>query len=76
MGLWSATAGLGVVMGPLLGGLLAGTLGWRSVFLLNVALVVLVVALSRSIRVPPRAAGRGLDLAGQAIGMLALGSLT
>ena len=27
VGLWSATAGLGVVMGPLLGGLLAGTLG-------------------------------------------------
>ena len=62
VGLWSATAGLGMVMGPLLGGLLAGTLGWRSVFLPNVARVVLVVALSRSIRETPRAAGRGLDL--------------
>lgn len=76
VGLWSATAGLGVVTGPLLGGLLAGTLGWRSVFLLNVALVVLVVALSRSIRETPRTAGRGLDLAGQATGIVALGSLT
>lgn len=52
------------------------TLGWRSAFLLNVALVVLVVAFSRSIRETPRAAGHGLDLAGQASGMLALGSLT
>lgn len=76
VGLWSATAGLGVVTGPLLGGLLAGTLGWRSVFLLNVALVALVVALARSVRETPRITGRGLDLAGQATGILALGSLT
>ncbi|QIN77337.1 MFS transporter [Rubrobacter marinus] len=77
VGLWSATAGLGVAMGPLLGGLLAGSLGWRSVFGLNVALVVVVAALA--VRFVPRSAlvpGRGVDLAGQALGILALGSLT
>ena len=76
VGLWSATAGLGVVMGPLLGRLLAGTLGWRSVFLVNVALVAVVAAFVRSVRETPRAEGRGLDLAGQATGIVALGSLT
>lgn len=77
VGLWSATAGLGVVMGPLLGGLLAGALGWRSVFLFNVLLAVIVAALVvRFVRETPRALGRRLDLAGQATGVLALGSLT
>jgi len=77
IGLWSATAGLAVATGPLLGGLLAGLFGWRSVFLVNVALVVLVAALAvRSVAKMPRVEGRGLDLAGQVTGILALGSLT
>lgn len=77
VGLWSAIAGLGVAMGPLLGGLLAGSLGWRSLFLLNVALVIVVAALTiRFVPESARVPGRGLDLAGQALGILTLGSLT
>ena len=77
VGLWSATVGLGVAMGPLLGGLLAGSLGWRSLFLSNVALVVVVAALTvRFVPGSARVPGRGVDLAGQALGILALGSLT
>ncbi len=77
VGLWSATAGLGVAMGPLLGGLLAGSLGWRSLFLLNVALVILVAVLAvRFVPESARIPDRGLDLAGQVLGILTLGSLT
>jgi DHA2 family methylenomycin A resistance protein-like MFS transporter len=77
VGLWSATAGLGVATGPLLGGIMAGSLGWRSLFLSNVALVLVVAALT--LRFVPEAArvpGRGLDPTGQVLGILALGSLT
>ena len=77
VGIWSATAGLGVAMGPLLGGLLAGSLGWRSLFLLNVVLAVAIGVLTvRFVPETARMPGRGLDLAGQALGILALGSLT
>ncbi|MEV6014878.1 MULTISPECIES: MFS transporter [unclassified Streptomyces] len=51
MGLYGATAGLSMVAGQILGGLLvaadiAGT-GWRSVFLVNVPVVVLGLVLAR-----------------------------
>jgi Arabinose efflux permease len=51
MGLYGATAGLSMVAGQILGGLLvaadiAGT-GWRSVFLVNVPVVVLGLILAR-----------------------------
>ena len=77
VGLWSATAGLGVAAGPLLGGLIAGSLGWRSLFVLNVALVIFVSALTiRFVPASARISGRGLDPAGQILGILTLGSLT
>ena len=77
VGLWSATAGLGVATGPLLGGILSGSLGWRSLFLANVVLAVAVGVLTlRSVPEAARVPGRGLDFAGQALGILALGSLT
>lgn len=77
VGLWSATAGLGVVMGPLLGGVLAGSWGWRSVFLFNIPLVLVVAALVlRAVPETVRAEDRGLDLLGQVAGIFALGSLT
>lgn len=47
-GLWSATLGLGLVVGPLIGGVLTDAFGWRSVFLVNapIALVAIVLALT------------------------------
>ncbi|MFE5563966.1 MFS transporter [Amycolatopsis japonica] len=38
MGIWAATAGLGTVAGPLLGGVLSEHLGWEWIFLVNVPL--------------------------------------
>ena len=37
--------GLGLALGPVLGGVLVGTLGWRSIFLLNVPLIALSLAI-------------------------------
>ncbi len=41
---WSAVAGVGIVIGPTLGGLLLSHFWWGSVFLINVPLVVLALA--------------------------------
>lgn len=44
IGLWSGSAGLAAAIGPSLGGLLVTTIGWRTIFLVNVPLGLLAVA--------------------------------
>ncbi len=77
IGLWSGVSAMALVAGPLLGGLLTDSLGWRSVFYVNVpvgALALLVAG--RVIAESRNPAGRRLDLAGQLLAILTLGSLT
>ncbi len=62
---WSAVTGVGVVIGPTLGGLLLAHFWWGSVFLVNVPIVV--VALAGVLWVVPETAEpgrRSLDLVG------------
>jgi EmrB/QacA subfamily drug resistance transporter len=44
MGIYGATIGIAVAIGPLVGGLLTDGLGWESVFLLNVPIGIAAVA--------------------------------
>ncbi len=46
MSLWGATAGVGLLVGPLAGGLLVDQLGWRWIFLINVPLGAVGLALA------------------------------
>lgn len=41
IGIWAGIGSSALVLGPVLGGLLVGPLGWRAIFALNVPLVVL-----------------------------------
>jgi len=62
---WSAVAGVGVIIGPTLGGLLLSHFSWGSVFLVNVPIVV--VALAGVLWVVPETAEpgkRSLDVIG------------
>jgi len=65
--------GLASVIGPVVGGLLTQSLGWRSVFWVNVPVGALAVALLwRSYRDPPRKEIRRFEVGGPALGALCM----
>ena len=43
IGIWAATAGLGVALGPVVGGFLLDHFWWGSIFIVNVPLCVLAI---------------------------------
>jgi EmrB/QacA subfamily drug resistance transporter len=75
LGVWSAMSGISLAAGPILGGLLVDTAGWRFVFLINVPVVVAVFVLAGRIVPESRVAGRWpFDPAGQALIVVTLAS--
>jgi EmrB/QacA subfamily drug resistance transporter len=78
IGLWSALAGISGLVGPFLGGFLVDAVSWRLVFLVNVPLAVLIVAVAGRHVPESRAAGPHgrFDSLGAALGALALGGIT
>lgn len=77
VGWWGAAGGIALAAGPVLGGLLIAQVGWRGIFLINLPIGALGLALT--LRYAPTAvakAGRGLDVPGQFAAILALASLT
>lgn len=77
IGGWSAFSALALVLGPLLGGVLVQRVGWPSIFLINLPLGLLALALGAwgilERRHPQHAA---LDPAGQLLSIVALGALS
>lgn len=73
VGWWTASGGVSIAAGPVIGGLLIGALGWRWVFLVNLPLCLAAVVLTLMFvpEVPPREK-RPLDLPGQALAFVAL----
>ena len=76
IGIWAATAGLGVALGPVVGGVLLDHFWWGSIFIVNVPLTVVAIvagpALVPESRDPVR---RRIDWPGAAlsgVGLLAL----
>lgn len=72
IGVWGGVAGLSMVAGPLLGGVLVASVGWRSLFWVN--LPVGALALAMTVRYVPESRAphpRNLDVRGQAL-LLAL----
>ncbi|MFF4014965.1 MFS transporter [Streptomyces sp. NPDC001843] len=76
-GLWGSMAGIAASAGPLLGGLLVSTVGWRWVFLINLPVGVGCLLLtSRYVAPSPRHADRALDRPAQCAVVAAVASLT
>jgi len=77
MGTWGAISGLAVAAGPLLGGILVETLGWRAIFWVNIPIVVLAVLVARRYLTESRAPHpRRIDAPGQTLAMAFLAMLT
>ncbi|MGR8008077.1 MFS transporter [Streptomyces hypolithicus] len=68
IGVWASVFGLSMAVGPVTGGALIAGFGWRSVFWVNVPVIVVALVLS-SVFVPESRAQRAqrLDLPGQAL---------
>jgi EmrB/QacA subfamily drug resistance transporter len=76
IGWWSGVAGVSIASGPLLGGLLVQTLGWRSVFWVNVPVGLAAIALTSRFVPESRAARpRRFDPVGQVLMVATLGLL-
>lgn len=81
-GAWGMVAGTAAAAGPVLGGILVSTVGWRWVFLVNLPFGVLGLVLTgRHVPAPPSPApgaglGRGMDLPAQLSAALCLAALT
>jgi DHA2 family methylenomycin A resistance protein-like MFS transporter len=84
VGLWTAAGGVSIAAGPVAGGLLLSSLGWRSIFLVNIVLCCAAILLvfrfiprdsqatdSQANDSRPNAAQR-LDPAGQLLAIVAL----
>ena len=76
IGIFGATAGLSLVLGPILGGALVDGLGWRSIFWVNLPIVVLAVVFTSLFVPESRAAhGRRFDPIGQLLVIFVLGGV-
>jgi EmrB/QacA subfamily drug resistance transporter len=47
MGVWGSVFGISLAVGPVLGGVLVGTVGWRSIFWVNVPVGLAAIALTQ-----------------------------
>ena len=78
IGLWSSLAGIAGLVGPFLGGVLVDLASWRLVFLINVPVAVVIVAVSGKHVPESRDGGHHgrFDVAGAALGAVGLGGVT
>lgn len=73
LAVWAMAAGLGVGIGPVLGGVLVNVAGWPAVFLVNVPAVLAVLAIGPGLLPESRRPGAPpLDVVGAALSTVAL----
>jgi EmrB/QacA subfamily drug resistance transporter len=77
IGVWGGVIGISMALGPVLGGALVDSVGWRAVFLVNVPIGIVALILT-ALYVPESRADhpRRLDPVGQILVILGLASLT
>ena len=76
IGIWGGVVGLSMAFGPIAGGLLVETVGWRSIFWVNVPVGIAAIALTALFVPESRAPGpRKLDPVGQVLVIILLAAL-
>ncbi|MCU1490535.1 MAG: EmrB/QacA subfamily drug resistance transporter [Acidimicrobiaceae bacterium] len=77
IGVWAAVMGVSMALGPIVGGALVSSAGWRSIFWINVPIGILAVVLTHRYVPESRAPRpRRFDLVGQLLVIVLLASLT
>ncbi|WP_369045613.1 DHA2 family efflux MFS transporter permease subunit [Sinomonas sp. P10A9] len=68
IGIWGGISGLGVAVGPLVGGLVLGSWSWEAIFWINVPVGVVAVVLARLGLPESRGLSEPLDVLGAVLG--------
>ena len=77
VGIWGGVAGVSMALGPLLGGALTQSVGWRSIFWINLPIGLIAVSLAaRYVPESKAARARAFDPVGQLMVFIGLASLT
>jgi len=77
LGIWSGIFGVATACGPIVGGVLVSTIGWRSIFWLNVPIcAAMIVATLRYVPESRAPRPRRVDVPGQLLMIVLLASLT
>jgi EmrB/QacA subfamily drug resistance transporter len=77
VGIWGAVSGVSLGIGPLIGGALTETIGWRSIFWINVPIGIIAALLTaRFVPESKAARARAFDPVGQALVLIGLATLT
>ena len=77
IGIWAGVSGTALALGPVIGGVMVDSLGWQSIFYLNVPIgIIALVLTTRVVRESKNPEGRGLDLPGQLLAIVGLAALT
>jgi len=77
VGVWAAVVGVSMALGPVVGGLLVSSVGWRSIFWINLPVGLTAVVLTlRFIPESKAPMARRVDGIGQALVVVLLASLT
>ncbi len=76
VGVWGAVVGISTALGPMVGGLLIDSLGWKSVFWINLPICAAALVLT-TIFVPESKSGRarGIDPVGQVLAIAVMFTL-
>ncbi|HEY4276585.1 MAG TPA: MFS transporter [Conexibacter sp.] len=77
LGAWGGISGIGLAAGPVLGGVLVDSIGWRAVFLVAVPVaLVSAVMVVGAVQETPKRPRTKTDLRGQALAVIALAAIT
>lgn len=77
LGIWAAVTGAAMASGPVVGGLLADSFGWRSIFLLNVPLAAIsMIVTFLLVKETARKPQQSFDLRGQITAIAAIAALS
>ncbi len=77
IGVWGGVVGISLGLGPVVGGVLVETIGWRSIFWINIPIGLAAIGLTSRFVPESRAPrARRVDAVGQLLVMVALASMT